>query len=142
MIRRFGVALAQLKDEGMIGPGCREPKAVRVHRAGREYVSGHADDLRAPWEAVAEPHVDLRDVRRELHQLLMTVHQVTVARHADRVAPAGNGPGRRPTFPLPDPRRRRRRGQAPAAPATGRTTEAAHRPSWASQQPEPGVDPA
>jgi len=66
-------ALAQLEDEGLIaaegsGPGRR---AFALTDAGRAYVAEHADELAAPWSAVAgdaaSAAADMRMLVRQVH---------------------------------------------------------------------------
>jgi len=65
-------ALAQLEDEGLIGPqgsgGGR--RAYALTEAGRAYVAEHAEELKAPWSAVAgdgaTAAVDMRMLVRQL----------------------------------------------------------------------------
>lgn len=47
--------LQQLEDEGLIQAGEHDGRrAFSLTEAGRRYVEEHADELRAPWESVAE----------------------------------------------------------------------------------------
>jgi len=72
-------ALAQLEDEGLIraedGEGGR--KAFHLTDEGRAYVAGHADELRAPWDALAGSDADdVIDMRKLFGQVAMAAMQV------------------------------------------------------------------
>jgi DNA-binding PadR family transcriptional regulator len=72
-------ALAQLEDEGLIraqeGEGGR--KEFQLTDEGRAYVAGHADELRAPWDALAGSHAeDAIDMRHLFGQVAMAAMQV------------------------------------------------------------------
>lgn len=61
-------ALAQLEDEGLVvaDPG-EGRRTFRLTDEGRAYVDEHADELRAPWEAMAG---SVDGGMHELHELL------------------------------------------------------------------------
>src|SRR6266567_1717042 len=71
-------ALQQLEDEGLIraedGEGGR--KAFHLTDAGRAYVAEHADELQAPWDALAGPAADVVDIRQLFGQVAMAAMQV------------------------------------------------------------------
>lgn len=72
-------ALQQLEDEGLIraeeGEGGR--KAFHLTDAGRAYVASHADELSAPWEALAGTGADdVIDMRQLFGQVAMAAMQV------------------------------------------------------------------
>ncbi|HEX6469180.1 MAG TPA: PadR family transcriptional regulator [Streptosporangiaceae bacterium] len=82
-------ALQQLEDEGLIRaePAAGGRKVFRLTDEGGAYVAEHADELAAPWAAIAET-VDDRAV--EVHtlfsQLYMAVGQATQAATAEQLA--------------------------------------------------------
>jgi DNA-binding PadR family transcriptional regulator len=74
-------ALQQLEDEGLIrAEHAGGRKLFRLTDEGRAYAEEHADELAAPWAALAE-NVDDRavEVHRLLTQLYMAVGQATQA---------------------------------------------------------------
>ncbi|MGN6795479.1 MAG: PadR family transcriptional regulator [Streptosporangiaceae bacterium] len=66
-------ALAQLEDENLVvlRATAGERRAYALTDAGREYVAGHADELKAPWSAVsgdaANAAADMRALVRQVH---------------------------------------------------------------------------
>jgi DNA-binding PadR family transcriptional regulator len=65
-------ALQQLEDEGLIQAGQTGGRKVyQLTDEGQAYVEGHADELAAPWAAVAET---LDDGAVEVHALLGQLH--------------------------------------------------------------------
>jgi DNA-binding PadR family transcriptional regulator len=66
-------ALAQLEDENLVvlQATAGERRAYALTDAGREYVAGHADELKAPWSAVsgdaANAAADMRALVRQVH---------------------------------------------------------------------------
>jgi DNA-binding PadR family transcriptional regulator len=72
-------ALQQLEDEGLIRAEEAEGgrRAFRLTDEGQEYVAEHADELRAPWEAVAgSVGDDMIDMRQLFGQVAMAGMQV------------------------------------------------------------------
>ncbi|MGE5291682.1 MAG: PadR family transcriptional regulator [Micromonosporaceae bacterium] len=72
-------ALQQLEDEGLIraedGEGGR--KAFHLTDEGRAYVAEHADELRAPWDALTgTAAADVIDMRHLFGQVAMAAMQV------------------------------------------------------------------
>jgi DNA-binding PadR family transcriptional regulator len=75
-------ALQQLEDEGLIraeaGDGGR--RAYQLTDEGRQYVSSHADELRAPWDVVAGSAGGAAiEMRRLISQVAMAAVQVVSA---------------------------------------------------------------
>ncbi|HUJ05996.1 MAG TPA: PadR family transcriptional regulator [Streptosporangiaceae bacterium] len=66
-------ALAQLEDEGLIESQGSESgrRAFALTEAGRAYATEHADELRAPWSALAG---DGASAAADIHQLVRQVH--------------------------------------------------------------------
>ena len=66
-------ALAQLEDEGLIGPpsGGGERRAYELTEAGRAYVAEHEQELTAPWSAIRG---DAADAAAGLAALVRQVH--------------------------------------------------------------------
>jgi DNA-binding PadR family transcriptional regulator len=66
-------ALAQLEDENLVvlQATAGERRAYTLTDAGREYVAGHAEELKAPWSAVsgdaANAAADMRALVRQVH---------------------------------------------------------------------------
>jgi DNA-binding PadR family transcriptional regulator len=66
-------ALAQLEDENLVvlQATAGERRAYALTDAGREYVAGHAEELKAPWSAVsgdaANAAADMRALVRQVH---------------------------------------------------------------------------
>jgi DNA-binding PadR family transcriptional regulator len=66
-------ALAQLEDEGLIGPqsGGGEGRAYELTEAGRTYVAEHEQEVNAPWSAfggdAANAATDLAALVRQVH---------------------------------------------------------------------------
>ncbi len=72
-------ALQQLEDEGLIRAVEADPgrKAFELTEEGRAYVERHADDLAAPWDAVAGTVADdMIDMRQLFGQVAMAASQV------------------------------------------------------------------
>jgi DNA-binding PadR family transcriptional regulator len=72
-------ALQQLEDEGLIQS--ETPEGGRRHYTltseGREYVAAHAEEVRAPWEAVARSvGTDAIEMRRLFGEVVMAATQV------------------------------------------------------------------
>jgi DNA-binding PadR family transcriptional regulator len=75
-------ALQQLEDEGLIRAEEMDSgrKGFVLTDAGRAYVETHADEVSAPWEAVAgRERGPLREMRSLVGQLAMAAMQVTNA---------------------------------------------------------------
>jgi DNA-binding PadR family transcriptional regulator len=67
-------ALQQLTDEGLIEAEEQDGRRTfRLSAAGREYVAAHADEVTAPWEAMAS------DVRDDVRDLFKTAAQTGAA---------------------------------------------------------------
>ena len=66
-------ALAQLGDEGLIGPQSAggDGRAYQLTEAGRAYVAEHEQELNAPWSAFAG---DAADAANDLAGLVRQVH--------------------------------------------------------------------
>jgi DNA-binding PadR family transcriptional regulator len=74
--------LQQLQDEGLIQAEAGEAahRGYALTDAGREYVSAHPDELRAPWDVVAGGTGSAAiEMRTTMGQLAMAVFQVTGA---------------------------------------------------------------
>ncbi len=71
-------ALQQLEDEGLIHAAETEGgrKAFELTDEGRAFVARHADELAAPWDAVAGPGADMIDMRQLFGQVAMAASQV------------------------------------------------------------------
>ena len=73
-------ALGLLQDEGLVHPVEVEgKKAFELTAEGRNYAEAHAEELKDPWDRVAQPHEGFLDVRREAGQLAMALQQVVMA---------------------------------------------------------------
>jgi len=74
-------ALAQLEDEGLIalqdGTGGR--RAYGLTDGGRTYAAEHADELSAPWSALAGAATAAYDMRKLVHQVHLAATQVISA---------------------------------------------------------------
>jgi DNA-binding PadR family transcriptional regulator len=84
-------ALQQLEDEGLIQAETPEGGRRRyaLTAAGREYVDTHADEVRAPWDAVADSvGSDAIELRHLVGQLAMAAVQVVQVGNPDQVAQA------------------------------------------------------
>jgi DNA-binding PadR family transcriptional regulator len=84
-------ALQQLEDEGLIQAETPEGGRRRyaLTTAGREYVDTHADEVRAPWDAVADSvGSDAIELRHLVGQLAMAAVQVVQVGNPDQVAQA------------------------------------------------------
>jgi DNA-binding PadR family transcriptional regulator len=84
-------ALAQLEDEGLIAlqdaAGAR--RAYGLTENGRTYVAEHADELSAPWSAMAGAASAAYDMRRLVHQVHLAASQVISAGTDEQVNEAG-----------------------------------------------------
>ncbi len=72
-------ALQQLEDEGLVRTTEAEGgrKAFELTDEGRAFVAAHADELAAPWDAVAGPvSDDMIDLRQLFGQVAMAASQV------------------------------------------------------------------
>jgi DNA-binding PadR family transcriptional regulator len=80
-------ALAQLEDENLIAiqesEGTR--RAYALTDEGRRYVAGHADELDAPWSAMAGAASAAHDMRRLVQQVHLAAFQVISAGTDDQV---------------------------------------------------------
>jgi DNA-binding PadR family transcriptional regulator len=84
-------ALQQLEDEGLIRAEDLESgrKGFVLTDQGRIYMTEHADEVRAPWEAVAgRERGGIREMRALISQLAMAAMQVTSAGSDAQVAEA------------------------------------------------------
>lgn len=86
-------ALGLLEDEGLIArvqaeSGAETGKAFELTEAGRQHVAERGDELSDPWSKVAEPFQGYLDVRGEMHQLGMALHQVVMAGDPTQVSAA------------------------------------------------------
>jgi DNA-binding PadR family transcriptional regulator len=75
-------ALQQLEDEGLIRAQADENgrRSYQLTDEGRSYVEAHPDEVRAPWDAVADSIGDSAiQMRKLLMQLGMAGHQVLSA---------------------------------------------------------------
>jgi DNA-binding PadR family transcriptional regulator len=83
-------ALAQLEDEGLIAlqdaTGGR--RAYGLTENGRTYVAEHADELNAPWSALAGAASAAYDMRRLVHQVHLAATQVISAGTDEQVSQA------------------------------------------------------
>ncbi len=72
-------ALSSLEDEGLIEPVEVEGKKLfQLSEAGTTYVTEHAEEVKAPWDAVAEPWRGMLDSRRPMMQIGMALQQLTM----------------------------------------------------------------
>jgi DNA-binding PadR family transcriptional regulator len=79
-------ALQQLEDEGLIQSEVRSERKVFVLTdAGRRYVEAHAEDINAPWDAVAEPFAHLHGVRTSAAGAFVALQQVLAAGSAEQI---------------------------------------------------------
>lgn len=72
-------ALQQLEDEGLIRTQTAESgrTAFQLTDEGRAYLASHADELAAPWDAVAGPATDdMIELRHLIGQVAMAAMQV------------------------------------------------------------------
>jgi DNA-binding PadR family transcriptional regulator len=86
-------ALQQLEDEALItaqAAGEDRRRMYTLTEEGRAYVTEHADELRASWDAVTGS-VDAADVHLKhlIHQVIVAVSQVAQAGSAPQVQQAG-----------------------------------------------------
>src|SRR5579859_2963691 len=84
-------ALQQLEDEGLIQAETPEGgrKRYLLTGEGREYVTAHADEVRAPWDDVASSvGSDALELRRLIAAVAMAAMQVTQVGAATQVAQA------------------------------------------------------
>ncbi len=82
-------ALGLLQDEGLIREAVVDgKKAFELTEDGRNHVEEHAEELKDPWAKVAQPVEGFLDVRQEVGQLAMALHQVVVAGSTEQVAQA------------------------------------------------------
>jgi DNA-binding PadR family transcriptional regulator len=82
-------ALQQLEDEALIQAETPEGgrKRYALTAEGREYVTAHADEVRAPWDDVASSvGTDAIELRRLLAAVAMAAMQVAQVGTADQVA--------------------------------------------------------
>ena len=83
-------ALAQLEDEGLIAlqdtTGGR--RAYGLTENGRAYVAEHAEELNAPWSAMAGAASTAHDMRRLVHQVHLAATQVISAGTDEQVSQA------------------------------------------------------
>jgi DNA-binding PadR family transcriptional regulator len=83
-------ALAQLEDENLIAlqdtSGGR--RAYGLTDAGRTYAESHADELSAPWSALAGEANAAHDMRRLVHQVHLAAGQVISAGTDEQVSQA------------------------------------------------------
>lgn len=83
-------ALQQLVDEGLIEAEENDGSRIfRLSAAGREYVEQHADEMRAPWEAMSSGvREDVRDLFATAARTGAAVMQVVHAGSEGQVAEA------------------------------------------------------
>ena len=104
-------ALQQLEDEGLIRAETDDSgrRSYQLTDEGRSYVEAHPDEVRAPWDAVAD---SLGDSAIQMRKLLMQVGmagQAGAQRGHRRPGTAGAAdPHGRAQGHVPDPRGRRR----------------------------------
>src|SRR5438105_5622322 len=85
-------ALQQLEDEALIQPEAGEDRRrmYTLTDEGRAYVTEHADELRASWDAVTGSVNDTEvQLRHTIHQVMVAVSQVAQAGSAAQVQQAG-----------------------------------------------------
>lgn len=83
-------ALAQLEDEGLIAlqDAAGGRRAYGLTENGRTYVAEHADELNAPWSALAGAASAAYDMRRLVHQVHLAATQVISAGTDEQVSQA------------------------------------------------------
>lgn len=83
-------ALAQLEDEGLIAlqDAAGGRRAYGLTENGRTYVAEHADELNAPWSALAGAASAAHDMRRLVHQVHLAATQVISAGTDEQVSQA------------------------------------------------------
>jgi DNA-binding PadR family transcriptional regulator len=83
-------ALQQLEDEGLIAPqGAGRRRVYTLTDEGRTYVTAHADELRASWDAAAGmTDDDAIEFRNLIRQVMMAVMEVRRAGSAEQVEQA------------------------------------------------------
>ncbi len=84
-------ALQQLEDEALIRVEAGEDRRrmYTLTEEGRAYVTEHADELRASWDAVTGSIDDVEfQLRDTIKQVMVAVHQVAQAGSAAQVAQA------------------------------------------------------
>ena len=86
-------ALQQLEDEALIkaeAAGEDRRRMYTLTEEGQAYVTEHADELRASWDAVTGSVDDAEvQLRHTIHQVIVAVTQVSQAGSAAQVAQAG-----------------------------------------------------
>jgi len=86
-------ALQQLEDEALIkaeAAGEDRRRMYTLTEEGQAYVTEHADELRASWDAVTGSVNDTEvQLRHTIHQVIVAVTQVSQAGSAAQVAQAG-----------------------------------------------------
>lgn len=83
-------ALAQLEDEGLIAlqDAAAGRRSYGLTENGRTYVAEHADELNAPWSALAGAASAAHDMRRLVHQVHLAATQVISAGTDEQVSQA------------------------------------------------------
>ncbi len=71
-------ALAQLEDEGLIGPQSAggERRAYELTEAGRTYVTEHEQEMKAPWSAIPGDAANAADLAALVRQVHVAAFQV------------------------------------------------------------------
>ena len=85
-------ALQQLEDEALIEPQAGEDRRrmYTLTEEGQAYVTEHADELKASWDAVTGSVNDTEvQLRHTIHQVMVAVSQVAQAGSAAQVQQAG-----------------------------------------------------
>ena len=85
-------ALQQLEDEALIQAQAGEDRRrmYTLTEEGRAYVTEHADELKASWDAVTGSVNDTEvQLRHTIHQVMVAVSQVAQAGSAAQVQQAG-----------------------------------------------------
>jgi len=85
-------ALQQLEDEALIQAEAGEDRRrmYTLSEEGRAYVTEHADELKASWDAVTGSVNDTEvQLRHTIHQVMVAVSQVAQAGSAAQVQQAG-----------------------------------------------------
>ena len=84
-------ALAQLEDEGLIAlqDSSGGQRGYGLTDLGRTYVAEHADELSAPWSALAGAATAAYDMRKLVHQVHLAATQVISAGTDEQVNQAG-----------------------------------------------------
>ena len=85
-------ALQQLEDEGLISAAAGEDRRrmYTLTEEGQAYVTEHADELKASWDAVTGSVNDTEvQLRHTIHQVMVAVSQVAQAGSAAQVQQAG-----------------------------------------------------